>query len=84
MKFLKHSRDTVGDYQQRVLIHIPIGLLIGILILGYPLLHLFEKYQQSEDQWVKDQAWKDYAGAQIGAIISILIQIGIVIYLIWR
>ena len=84
MKFLKHERDKVGDYQRRLLMHIPIGLLIGVPIIGYPILKLFVAYEDSEDFWVHDKAWKDYAGALVGAVIMELIIIGLVIYLLWR
>ncbi|KKL98833.1 hypothetical protein LCGC14_1820450 [marine sediment metagenome] len=81
--FLKHVRDTKGDYQMRVLIHIPVGLLIGIPFLGYPLLRLFCAYQESEDRHETDKAWKDYAGAMVGASITILgILIGLGVYLL--
>lgn len=81
MKFITHERDKVGDYQKRVLIHIPIGILLGIPILGIPLLILFVRYEENEDKHVKDEAWKDYAGAMGGAIISLVVIVGIII---WR
>lgn len=78
---LKHCRDDVGDFQSRVLIHIPIGLLIGVPILGYPILWLFLKYEKNEDLHTKDQAWKDIFGAIVGASITVITIIGIII---WR
>lgn len=72
MKFLTHERDKVGDYQKRLLIHIPIGILIGIPVLGIPILFLFIRYEENEDFWVKDRAWKDYAGAIAGACITVV------------
>ena len=80
MSWLKHERDKVGDYQKRVLIHIPIGLLIGIPFLGLPVLWLFIRYEENEDFWVKDRAWKDYAGAIAGASITTVIILGIIIW----
>ena len=80
MKFLKHPQDKVGDYQQRVLIHIPIGVLIGIPVLGLPILWLFIHYEENEDKWVEDKAWKDYAGAIAGASITALAVLGVIIW----
>ncbi len=81
MKLLKHERDLVGDYQKRVLIHIPIGFLIGVAFpLSYPILLLFIRYEENEDMWVKDRAWKDYAGAIAGAIVGLLTLIGIIFW----
>ena len=83
-KILKHPRDKVGDYQRRVLIHIPIGLLIGIPILGYPVLKLFIRYEENEDAHTKDQAWKDYAGAIAGACITVIITIALTTLIILK
>ena len=83
MKLLKHSRDKEGDFQERVLLHIPVGLLIGIPLLGYPLLRLFEKYELNEDLHTEDEAWKDFCGAMIGTTITILIVLAVVICLFW-
>jgi hypothetical protein len=75
MKILKHERDTVGDFQKRAFLHIPIGIIIGAswlahwsvpLILGY----LFSCYEENEDGHTKDQAWKDYFGCLIGIVIG--------------
>ena len=73
MKLITHTRDKIGDFQSRVLLHIPIGILIGIPILGYPILKLFISYEDSEDYWVHDFAWKDYAGAIVGACITVVV-----------
>ena len=70
MPLLNHGRDKVGDFQKRVLIHIPIGLLIGVPLFGIPILVLFVRYEQNEDLHTKDQAWKDYAGAIVGSVIT--------------
>ena len=70
MKLLTHERDKVGDFQRRALLHIPIGILIGIPLFGSPLEKLFIKYEENEDKWVKDQAWKDYFGAMVGTAIT--------------
>ena len=82
MKILKHEKDKTGDFQQRVFIHIPIGLLIGIPILGHPLLKIFLEYEKNEDLHTSDEAWKDFFGAMIGASITILLLLGLIILLI--
>jgi len=82
MKIIKHERDKIGDFQKRVLIHIPIGLLIGIPIIGKPVKDLFIEYENNEDLHTKDQAWKDYYGASVGASIMQVLIIGALIYLI--
>ena len=71
-KILKHPRDKVGDYQRRVLIHIPLGLVMSIPILGWGLILLFIYYEWSEDFWVHDFAWKDVAGAIGGYTVGTL------------
>jgi len=80
MKILRHDHDGIGDFQKRVLLHIPVGLLIGVPLLGYPLLKLFLAYEENEDVHLQDEAWKDYFGAMIGVSITILILLG----LLWR
>ena len=80
MKILRHKRDKVGDYQERVLMHVPIGALAGIPLLGKTVEKLFIQYEENEDLHTKDQAWKDYAGALVGAIAVELILIGLVIW----
>lgn len=80
MKFptlLKHERDKVGDFQRRVLLHVPIGFIIGISVLGHwaigiILVALFIFYERNEDVWEKDKAWKDVFGALAGCVISAL------------
>lgn len=90
MKLLKHDRDSVGDFQYRVLIHVPIGFLIGLVSLipftslGENLKNLFEAYENSEDVHTSDEAWKDYFGAIAGVVIlSVLVFLAIIIAL-WR
>ena len=79
-KWLTHSRDKTGDFGYRAFLHIPIGLLIGIPLLGLPLLLVFIRYEENEDIHTKDEAWKDYFGAIIGAVISTLVITGLLIY----
>ena len=78
-KLITHNRDTVGDFGVRVLLHIPIGLVMGIPILGWGLLYLFKAYEENEDLHTKDQAWKDYFGAMVGYVITTII-----IIILWR
>ncbi len=76
---LKHSRYALSDYQRRVLMHIPIGLLTGIPILGARLQDTFHLYERNEDRHTKDQAWVDLAGELIGNIITeILLAIALI------
>ena len=83
MKLLTHKRDTKGDFQKRVLIHIPVGLIIGIPVFGWVLGYLFVAYEENEDLHTKDQAWKDYFGAMVGCGFGIFISIGLIIWAIW-
>jgi len=70
---LKHDRDKVGDFSKRVLLHIPIGFVIGAVFpLSFPLLWLFIKYEENEDLHTKDEAWKDYFGAMVGSSLGLL------------
>jgi len=65
----------------RVLIHIPVGLLIGFsyfahwafpIVLGY----LFWQYEENEDRHLNDGAWKDIKGAIWGlGILSVTVAI---------
>ncbi|GAH20484.1 unnamed protein product, partial [marine sediment metagenome] len=82
MKWLTHERDKIGDFQKRVLIHLPIGFIIGVLFpLTYPALKIFIRYEENEDVHTKDQAWKDYAGAMVGCVIGNFVEAGIIIWL---
>lgn len=58
------------------------GVIVGFLWLnpfgaGIALAaiyaYLFEKYEFSEDRYVKDEAWRDISGAMAGLIIFSLI-----------
>ncbi len=80
--FLKHVRYSGSDYQHRVLMHIPIGLLTGIPFIGRPLQRTFHLYEKNEDRHTKDQAWVDLAGELIGNIIIELTIIGLLTWLI--
>ena len=80
-KHITHNRDDEGDYGHRVMLHIPVGMLIGIPIIGIPMLQLFIRYEENEDKHVKDEAWKDYAGAMIGTAITSVI---ILVLILWR
>jgi len=82
MKLLKHSRDKTGDFQERVLLHIPAGLIIGIPVLGWAFAYIFKAYEENEDAHTRDQAWKDYFGALVGAVIMTLLCTGALIWLI--
>jgi len=66
----------------RILIHIPIGILISIPIIGWQLCPLFLAYERNEDRHLKDQAWKDIKGAITGFIIGELAQMGLIIWLV--
>ena len=69
-KHLTHNRDKTGDFGVRVLLHIPIGLLMGIPVLGWGLILLFKFYEENEDLHCADEAWKDTYGAIIGFVIT--------------
>ena len=80
-----HVRDEVGDYGIRMLIHVPVGIFLG---LTYPLSHDFliilKEYQNNECLYTKDQAWKDYAGVLNGIPIGRTIQLTIIGIFLWR
>ena len=71
--WIKHNRDSEGDFGVRMLLHIPIGLLIGLTFpLSFPIAWLFIRYEENEDLHTKDEAWKDYFGAIVGCSIGIV------------
>jgi len=77
-KLITHSRDKDGDFGNRVVLHIPIGFLIGFLLAAYPLagiglLILFLVYEWTEDWRVFDHAWKDLFGALVGCVPGIMV-----------
>lgn len=78
-KLITHNRDTVGDFGSRVVLHIPIGVLIGYLCFNDPwagigLLLMFLIYEWTEDWRVKDHAWKDLFGSLVGFVCIALIE----------
>ena len=79
-KTITHPRDDEGDYGIRVLLHIPIGLLMGIPVIGYQLMRMFFFYEKNEDKWTSDEAWKDTAGALLGMSITIVAITGLGIW----
>jgi len=71
--WIKHDRDIEGDFGVRAMLHIPIGLLIGLTFpLSIPLVWLFIRYEENEDLHTKDEAWKDYFGALVGCAIGVI------------
>ena len=75
-KKLTHPRDRDNDFGVRVVLHVPIGVLLGILlnifpVVGCGLLVLFLVYDWTEDWRVYDHAWKDLYGALVGTVIGI-------------
>ena len=75
MKLLTHSRDKLGDFQSRVLLHIPIGFIIVASCLAHwsitiALCYIFVRYEENEDVHEQDKAWKDYFGAIVGGVIA--------------
>jgi hypothetical protein len=85
-KHWTHTRDTAvpRDFGVRALIHIPIGIYMGLFDWSNGLAYLFYKFERNEDVHTEDQAWKDIYGSIIGWVIgrSILIT-GILILIIW-
>ena len=83
-KHFTHNRDLTGDFGIRVLIHIPIGFLIGVLLFNdKALTNLFLKYELNEDAHTADEAWKDIFGAIIGFALGRITIIAIIIYLLY-
>lgn len=82
-KVITHNRDQAGDFGIRTVIHIPVGIFIGLLLFNdNALKDLFLKYERNEDLHTEDQAWKDIYGAMVGFVIGRLIAIGLLIWLI--
>ena len=69
-KNLTHNRDVVGDYGIRFLIHVPMGILMSVPFIGWAIIPLFIYYEENEDHWVSDIAFKDVAGAIAGMVIG--------------
>jgi len=88
MKLLKHERDKIGDFQRRVLLHIPIGFIIGLAsvvpFVGSTLAQLFIRYEENEDVHTRDEAWKDYFGALTGFVLAVVIIIGLLVWLVTK
>ena len=75
VRLLKHERDKAGDFQRRVLLHIPVGFVCAISVLGHWALALaltagFLYYENNEDLHEKDKAWKDTFGWLTGAVMG--------------
>ena len=87
-KHLTHNRDDAGDFGIRVLLHIPIGIWMGILsilpFVGYGLLQLFLKYERNEDAHTADEAWKDIFGAIVGYILGTILLFVAILLILWR
>jgi hypothetical protein len=89
MAIFKHPRDRVGDFQVRMLIHIPIGILIGLASLipftkvGKNLSEHFLKYERNEDAHTEDEAWKDIYGSIVGQAIVATLAVGGFAYLLY-
>ena len=83
MSILKHPRDKCGDFQSRVLLHIPVGFLIGVAFpLSYPILQLLIQYERNEDAHTQDEAWKDYFGAIVGSALGLAVLLTVVIFIL--
>lgn len=59
----------------RFWLHVPVGLvLVGMTwlhpVLGGIYAYLFAAYEKNEDRWLKDQMWRDLAGAMAGMILG--------------
>lgn len=80
-KRITHNRDNDGDFGIRMLMHIPIGILMGVPVIGWGLIPLFVFYEQNEDAHCKDEAWKDTFGAIVGFVVSEII--GLWVWLNW-
>jgi len=78
--WLKHEADEVGDFRMRVLVHIPVGFIMGILPFSGSLKDLLIAYEENEDLHTKDQAWKDYYGVMIGFVLG---RLALVVSCVW-
>ena len=86
MNLLDHERDRVGDFQNRVLIHIPIGIIIAMAwfahwSITFALVYVFVRYEENEDAHISDEAWKDYFGCMVGIVIGGIISAIIKIFM---
>ena len=75
-----HNRDMERDFGVRAIIHIPIGIVMGLLDWNNGLTRLFEFYERNEDRHSGDQAWKDVFGAMIGWVIGRLALVALVVW----
>ena len=73
-----HNRDMERDFGVRAIIHIPIGIVMGLLDWNNGLTRLFEFYERNEDRHSGDQAWKDVFGVMIGWVIGRLALVALV------
>ncbi len=67
----------------RLLIHVPVGLVLALAFwvqpaYGLGFLALFVVYELEECEHIKDQAWKDVAGACWG------MGLATIIWAVWR
>ena len=79
-KLITHNRDVVGDFGSRAVLHIPVGIVMSIPILGWGLIALFIYYEKNEDKWVQDVAFKDVYGALVGYVLGMITLIGVVLW----
>lgn len=80
----RHNRDDEGDFGSRAALHIPVGMLMGIPVLGWQMIPLFLEYERNEDNHTTDEAWKDIFGAMVGfATMTLSLTAGAVL-LAWR
>lgn len=82
-KHWTHNRDVAGDFGIRALLHIPIGIFMGVTFpLSIGMVYLFKFYERNEDAHTEDQAWKDVFGALVGMTIGITMELTcLIIYL---
>ena len=73
-KLITHPRDDEKDFGIRVLLHIPVGIVMSIPVIGWGLIALFIFYEKNEDRWVRDEAWKDVFGSMVGFVVGLVIQ----------